>query len=232
METSSTFDADVRSLHDTTIFGGLAPNELRELAKGARRCCYTRHQLISNLEEDDTSVWLLIRGSAGLYRLSSDGHEVTLALLVPGDILGLVYLESLSNPMSCVEATADETVMYCMPRPFFWRFIELHPGAVLGALNLLSHRLGHAYDRIEDLALCDTRTRLARVLARLAVEDESHVVSTTHDELARMIGTTRERVTKVLCYLRRSRVVAYQPHRRGIAVLDIDRLLAETSPHR
>jgi CRP/FNR family cyclic AMP-dependent transcriptional regulator len=232
VEKLAKFEIDARSLRQTRIFGELQPEALQALSRGAHRRNYRRHELVSNLEEDDTSVWLLVSGTARLYRLSTDGHEITLAQLVPGDMLGLVFMTSLSNPMSWVEATADETVMYCVPRVFFWRFIESYPSAVLEALDLLSRRLGDACDRIEDLALCDTRNRLARVLARLAAEDDAHIVSTTHDELARLVGTTRERVTKMLCHFRRLGLVQYEPHHRGIAVLDVDRLVTESSSRR
>jgi len=89
---------------------------------------------------------------------------------------------------------------------------------------LISRQLGESYRIIEELAFYEIKTRLARTLVRLALFSEGRLVSATHAELAVMIGTRQEEVTKLLCHFRALGLVASAPHRRGFRVLDLERL--------
>jgi CRP/FNR family transcriptional regulator len=214
-------------LRGVTMFRGLCDEDLWELASAATRREYGRGELMLGPgSHEEEGLFVIVCGGARLYRLSPSGQEITLAYLSGGDIYGLVFVEPPTKPKSSVEATADGTVAYRISRPFFRRFVEEHSAIAVHALGLVSRRLADAYDLIEDLALHDTMTRLARTLVRLASTGESTTIYTTHAELAVMVGTTREKVTKLMGDFRRQGLVSYEPHRRGIEI-HLDRFAAE-----
>jgi len=90
--------------------------------------------------------------------------------------------------------------------------------------KLIARQLGESYRIIEELAFYEIKTRLARTLVRLALSSEELIVSATHAELAAMIGTRQEEVTKLLGHFRALGLVASAPHRPGLRVLDLERL--------
>lgn len=77
-------------------------------------------------------------------------------------------------------------------------------------------------DRVEDLALYPVSTRLAHVLIRLAEASGRQMVAVTHDDLARLIGTRREEVTRALRRYRRQGLITTEPGR--IRIEDLERL--------
>jgi CRP/FNR family transcriptional regulator len=221
------YASDIAALRSVALFHGLCDGDLQALASAATRREYSRGELMLGPgSREEEGLFVIVSGAARLYRLSASGQEITLAYLSGGDIYGLVFVEPPTKPKSSVEATINGTLAFRIARPFFRRFVEAHPDIAVHALGLVSRRLADAYDLIEDLALHDTRTRLARTLVRLASTGGTPAIYTTHAELAVMVGTTREKVTKLLGDLRQRGLVSYEPHRRGIQV-HLDRFAEE-----
>lgn len=213
---------DLRSL---ALFASVTPEELETLASAARGRVYHRGELVLGADwEHEEGLYIIARGSARLFRLSDRGQEITLAYMREGDIFGLVFIEPVSKPLSSVEAAAHDTLMYRVPRHAFRAFMTSHPDVAVQALGSTSKRLAEAYNLIAELALHDSRTRLALTLARLAREAPNRQVLATHEELGLMVGVSRDRVTKHLRALRERGLVAFEPHRRGILVPDPGRL--------
>jgi CRP-like cAMP-binding protein len=98
--------------------------------------------------------------------------------------------------------------------------------------TLISRQLGESYRVLEGLAFYEIEVRLARTLIRLALSSEDLIVSATHAELTAIIGTRQEEVTKMLRHFRASGLVASAPLRRGLRVLDLERLSSiRNEPH-
>lgn len=220
-------------LRGAAIFRHLEAHSLAELAAHARRRVYVRGEIIAGLGADpssftyaggaDEALHLVGGGRVRLYRLSREGREVTLAVLHAGDAVGLDLPGHAVGATGLVEALLDGTVIYSLPRREALRALAAHPEALLGALELAGRRTAEAYDRIEELACHSVKERLARTLARLAPPGQP-VVMATRDDLAALVGASREEVSRALRQLRDLGLVAIQPHRRGILVRDRDRL--------
>jgi CRP-like cAMP-binding protein len=91
---------------------------------------------------------------------------------------------------------------------------------------VLSRQLAEAYAHMEDLERRDVGARLAHVLARFVTRTGQTVVEATHDELAGLAGTNREKVTKELQVLRAAELIEHTPRSRRIRVIDVERLAA------
>lgn len=211
---------------ETEMFHELGEYNVRQLMCGAQRRTYTRNQLICRPDDEMSALFIIGQGTARSYRLSPKGQEITIDSLVPGSVFGmrLANLQAKSN--NFVESTSDETVVHRIP---FDRVVEImndHPSVAVSVLRLTYNCLEDAQDRLADLALYDVKTRLAHTLARLAVRGATQTVHATHRELAWIVGTRPEEVTKALRHLRDAGLIAYEPRHTGISVSDVSSLAA------
>jgi CRP/FNR family transcriptional regulator len=213
-------DRPVVPLSDAAIFHGLDEESVRRLTLSAHCRTYNRNELICRPDEAPGGLFVIGSGSARAYRLSAKGQEITLDTLPPGSVFGLLFTDESARTKNFLEATADGTVVYQIPFPQVLEIMAAHPRVAVSALRVASHHLEDAQDRIEDLALYDVKTRLAHTLAKLGANRPDATVHATHRELAWMVGTRPEEVTKALRHLRAQALVTYQPRQSGIQLLD------------
>lgn len=195
---------------------------LAELTRGARLHSYGRGELLNDIREIHGFVYILNAGSVGLYSLSRQGREIMLYTFHDGDIVGLIRHGEVSDTCSYAKVLADATLAYRISYQHVLQLISTSLTVTSYVCKLISRQLGESYRIIEELAFYEIKTRLARTLVRLALSSEELIVSATHAELAAMIGTRQEEVTKLLCHFRALGLVASAPHRRGLRVLDLE----------
>jgi CRP/FNR family cyclic AMP-dependent transcriptional regulator len=149
-------------------------------------------------------VYIICSGRVKLTTTSRDGKTLILRIAQAGEILGLHATVS-GKPY---ELTA-ETLMPCqldfVKRDDFLRFLQDHGDACLSAAQHLSQNCQSAYEMIRSLGLSHSVSeKLARLLLEWATEGEVTKdgirikISLTHEEIAQLIGTSRETVTRVL----------------------------------
>jgi len=158
-------------------------------------------------------VYILRTGRAAVSISSSEGRIVILRIAQPGDLLGVNSV--LQN------ATYDTTVKTLepcrvdfIPRREFIELVEHNAGAV-AVMKLLSRELAELTDRATSLLLPQTaRARLARVLLQCSKEPggndpRARVIDKvlTHEQIAQMIGSSRETVTRSLADLARRQII-------------------------
>ena len=224
METTVIKDTD--ALRRSCIFASLREDELNRLAEVARVRTYQRAQIVAHPGERADACFLVARGGIRAYRLSPKGHEVTLECVGAGDIYCLALVGRVTAWDNFVEATSDGTVVYHIPLKAVEKLCLTSPSRALAAIQVLSHRLEEARDRIEDLALYDVKARLAHALGRLAAERSEQVIAATHRELAWLIGARPEAVTRALAELTREGLVGNRSDPARIHVLDFQGLMS------
>jgi CRP-like cAMP-binding protein len=139
-------------------------------------------------------------------------------------MLGLLRQGEMSETSSYAKVLVDATVAYRLSYPHVLELMGTSFTVSSYVCMLISRQLGESYRIIEELAFYEIKTRLARTLVRLALFSEGRLVSATHAELAVMIGTRQEEVTKLLGHFRALGLVASAPHRPGLRVLNLERL--------
>lgn len=159
-------------------------------------------------------LYLLKEGRVRIYKVSAEGKEFTTALLGPGNIFG--EAGSLSTGTNGAYAEALEETLVCLLRkPDVEDLMRQHPQLALRVVEVLSTRLTQVQELLEQLAMGDVRSRLLYLLLRLAAEFGAEhdgpwvLVSAdlTHQDLASMIGATRETVSATLATLGREDIV-------------------------
>ena len=153
-------------------------------------------------------VFMLCRGRVKLSITASDGKALILRIADAGDILG-IHATVTGTPYEMSAETLHPCQINFIKREDFLRFLKEHGDACLRAAEHLSNHCQNAYEQIRSLGLSHSaREKLARVLLEWSADGEQTRTGTrvklamTHEEIAQMIGTSRETVTRVLAEFR------------------------------
>ncbi len=164
-------------------------------------------------------VFVLREGRVKLVATEANGVETVLAVRQPGDVVGeLAAIDGHHRSASAVALTAVTASVVTADR--FRSVLEQEPAAAMAMLQVLAARLREAELRRAEHGALDTLQRLARRLVELA--HDGTVAGLNQDDLAALIGASRESVAKALQTLRAAGLV--RTGRRSVEVLDIDGL--------
>jgi CRP/FNR family transcriptional regulator, cyclic AMP receptor protein len=223
----------LRLLSMVDILEPLTREEIKELSRRIPDTHYQRGQILYTPKERSEALFMLKKGRVRIYRVGHDGREFTLTVVGAGTVFGEMSLTA--QQLENAYAEAMEPVVVCkMRRLDLERLVLDKPQVGLKVMSVLSERLSLAEDRMEDIALKEVPARLANFILQL-IESEGVVTSEgykipsryTHRQLATMIGSKRETVTKAFTLLQRAGVVELK--RRRIHVRDIDALKKVTN---
>ena len=218
----------LRLLSMMDILEPLSREEIKELSRRVPDTHFQRGQILYTPHEKNEVLFMLKKGRVRIYRVSTDGREFTLAVMGAGMVFGEMSLTA--QRLENAHAEAMEPVIVCkMGRLDFEQLVMDKPQVGLKLISVLSERLFLAEDRMEDIALKEVPTRLASFLLQL-IESEGVVTRDgykvparyTHRQVATMIGSKRETVTKAFTLLQQ--VGAVELKRRRIHVKNLETL--------
>jgi CRP/FNR family cyclic AMP-dependent transcriptional regulator len=167
---------------------------------------FRRRETIFTAWDPSDRVYLLKSGRVKLYMLSEDGREITLAIMEPGDIFGETALVNPAARQVFAEALDDATVAV-LGLGDFEALMRGQPGVALKVTQAIGQQLIRTQRQVESLAFADVSTRLARFLVEQTAqrgEPQNGGVpvrlplALTHQEMANLLGTTRETLTSTL----------------------------------
>lgn len=198
------------------FLSSLSKKETQDLLSCSRQQSLKSRDQLFRAGDRSSDVYIVVSGCIRLFQVSSTGKETILWLSFPGEIFGMAELWRGSDRQ--IYAVANEaTQIYSISRKDFTHFLGAHPEAAMKAIGILSARvraLGHA---LVGLASDNVETRIARLLVRFAAvssgarccsenveEDELCVnVRLTHQDIANLIGASRQTVSTTLAHLRK-----------------------------
>ena len=159
-------------------------------------------------------MYVLRRGRVRIYKLSPEGRALTLLILEPSSIFGEMALAPDWVHDSFAETMTDSTIG-TIRRDEMRRVLNANPAVALRFMNIMSQRLRALEHKLADIAFKSVPQRLATVLLNLADLQEARqdystppaVVRYTHQQLAEMIGSYRETVTKAIGELREAGLI-------------------------
>lgn len=208
----------------STILAALPAPTLRELFEQGRTAHFEAGSVLFREGSDSTTVVLIRHGQTKITCLTEDGRETLLAILGPGDVLGeLGALDG--SPRSATVTALDDVEVLVVPAAAFRDLVERDGRVALTVLRIVNGRLRDADRKRVEFGALDTATRLALRLLELAGrygEADAHghriALPLTQDELAGLVGSSREAVTKALRRFRDEGWV--DTGRRRVTVLD------------
>jgi CRP-like cAMP-binding protein len=216
-------DMELRDRNATTIFDQLFQQN-KSVGESFTSRSFRAGDTVCEGDEMVTLLFMVASGRVQLYRTTGDGRRFVIATLGPGTVFGEASLLGGQGPDTRAVALEAGTV-WVMPAK---QAIEISSTDALfgfGLMQAMGQRVAEAESRLEQMAYSTIAARLAALLLDLAREDSRNIVRATHQELADMLGTWRETISKTLQDFRRRGLVA--SGRRQLTLLDPEGLELE-----
>lgn len=215
-------------LKQCSLFEKLSPNQIEQVESQSRMRKFSKGSLVYLPSDQSESVLLLISGRIKLYHLTPDGKQALLALIDPGELFGELAVLEGGTREEFAEAM-DSAQVVAIPRSVIHDLMENHAGVSLGVTRLLGLRRRRVERRLKSLLFRSNRERLVHLLVELLEKygqnEEEGVriaIRLSHQDLANIIGSTRETVTVLLGELGYDRLLLIK--KRKIYVPDPARL--------
>jgi CRP-like cAMP-binding protein len=210
----------------TSTPGGFNLEDFEEVGLRVVERRFAPKDVIFTPGDPDDQLYFLLSGTVRLYKLYGDYKEATTALLKDGGVFGKLSLVEGRWQDEFAEAVTESRVAG-VQKASLERVIKSDPGFALRLFSSLSERLRQSDEVIESLLHREVSTRLATLLMNLSErfgeeEDKIICVRLTHQDLANMIASTREAVSKVMSEFQRAGVI--ETRSRRIAILDPEAL--------
>lgn len=212
-------------LRRLNLFEGMSEAEIEEVSHELKmRTCAPRHSLLGEGVGD--RVYLLKQGRVRLYHLTADGQDVTTAVLSPGQLFGLGAFLGGDGTATHAEALEESYVCEAGAQDFL-AMLARHPLLMARVVMVMAKQIFRLEQTIESMASQQVGQRLAGVLLEevprgYGADGGVLLPSHSQEELAKLIGTTRESVSRTLGTWRTRGLIKMRGRR--IVVLEADRL--------
>ena len=173
--------------------------------------------------DPDEQLYFLLEGTVRLYKIYGDCREATVALLADGEVFGEPEFGGTTRQKDFAEALVASRVAV-VRKSNLTEALRHRPEFALKLFSAFSERLGRSEETIESLLDREVSTRLATLLSHLAERfgepDGSGAalnLRLTHQDLANMVASTREAVSKVMSEFRRGGLIEVQGRRISVS---------------
>jgi len=201
----------VRESHS---FCNMQPEPVEALDTIKFTAVYPKGALLFVEGEQPRGVYILCGGKAKLTTTSSEGRTLIVKIASHGEILG-ASAAILGKPYEVSAEMLEPSQVSFIRREDFLRFLNAYTEACMHTAQQLSEKYEAAQREIRSLGLAHTTSeKLARLLLGWSDEGEETPQGTrmqvllTHEEIAQMIGTTRETVTRLLSEFKRKKLIS------------------------
>lgn len=220
-------------LRDSYLFCNLAPASVKQLESIKSTASYPKGSVLFVEGQEPRGVYILCSGRAKLSTCSADGKTVILRIAQPGEVLGLSAVVA-GRPYLATAELIEPAQANFIRRADFLTLLEKNGEIALRAAQLLSNNYHSAYEMIRTLGISHSASeKLARLLLQWAAdgrpvaEGTRITVTLKQDEIAQLIGTSRETVTRLLAEFQKKHLV----NRKGSALIICDRAGLEALVH-
>lgn len=195
-------------LKNCDLFGSLLPAQIGRLERRSRSRTFPARSPIYLPSEKADSVFLLAKGLVKVCHLTADGKQSILAFIEPGELFGELAIFEGERRDEYVEAVEAATVVMIPADELQQLMAERHDVA-MGITKMVGLRRHRIERRLKNLLFLSSRDRLIHLLLDLAEQFGSSAddgirlrVKLAHQELANLMGSTRETVTILLGQLK------------------------------
>jgi CRP-like cAMP-binding protein len=210
------------------LFVEVSERDLQRVEGASRARVVERGHPIYLPADAAETVYLLASGCAKICHLTADGKQSLLALIEPGELFGELALFEPGQREEYAEAVERSTVVQ-IPAAVIHDLLASHPQVSLGVTKLFGLRRRRIERRLKNLLFYSNRERLTHLLLELAeqygVRGSDGIrlrIQLSHQDLANVIGSTRETVTVVLGEMQQEGLIRIG--RRKLWITDADRL--------
>ncbi|PFG39250.1 CRP-like cAMP-binding protein [Georgenia soli] len=210
------------------LFDALDEQDQAELRSLMSETTLRRGEILFNEGDPGDRLYLVVDGKVKLGHTASDGRENLLAVLGPGELLGELTLFD-PGPRSTTATAVAPTRLLALEHDALMNFADSRPALSRHMLKALAQRLRRTNESLADLVFSDVPGRVAKALLDLAdrfgqpTDEGVHVPhDLTQEELAQLVGASRETVNKSLAeFVSRGWI---RLEGRAVLLIDLDRL--------
>ena len=190
-------DALREALRETILFVELDDEQLEHIAAAGSVESLQRGVVLFEEGDEPGEFYLVLSGRVAIAQESDDGRESLLAVLGPGELFGEMGFLDGYNRSAQARALEESTVLI-VPYGQLRLLYENNPAALWSAVRLLARRLRAMDQALSDTVFLDVMGRTAKRLLEMAGDEDEFEMPLTQEELASMVGASRERVNKAI----------------------------------
>nr|WP_239579495.1 Crp/Fnr family transcriptional regulator [Microlunatus panaciterrae] len=210
------------------LFKGLEDEAASALSAAMGTIRLSKGEILFHEGELEDRLYVVVKGKIKLGRSGSAGRENLLAVLGPGQMFGELSLFD-PGPRSTTATAVTNCELRTLEHDELMTWLTGRPEVARGLLGQLAARLRRANDVVADLVFSDVPGRVAKALLDLATrfgerkDDGIHVHhDLTQEELAQLVGASRETVNKALADFAARGWIRLEP--RSVTLIDVDRV--------
>lgn len=188
---------DSSLLADVDLFRVLSPEAFEVVTAAATLRTLHRGDVVFGEGAEATELFVVKHGRVAIANRSSDGRESVISLMGPGDLFGELPLFD-GQARSAAARALEPSAVFCIPYEPLHELFTSRPELLWGVVALLSGRLRVANEALADAMFLDVTGRTAKRLLELAGRSDEFQLPVTQEELAGMVGASRERVNKAI----------------------------------
>jgi len=195
----------------------ILPDYIRALAALGMERTYARNTILVQEGDKSDQVYVVLSGRLKVFLADSEGKEIIVDILGPGQYFGEMALEGDARSASVM--TLDPSRLSVVERDRFKDFLAGNPEAAYALIVTLIRRARNLTRVVGDLALLDVYGRVARLLLDSAREENGQLIITermTQQEIGKRVGASREMVWRILDDLRQGGYIAIKDGRISI----------------
>jgi CRP/FNR family transcriptional regulator, cyclic AMP receptor protein len=216
------------ALRRAPLFESLDDEETRALRAGVTDVELARGERLFDEGDVGDRLYVVLDGKIKLTRTSADGRENLISLVGPGEMFGELSLFD-PRPRTMSASAVTDVRMAALAHDYLRSWLSGHPDVALHLLAALARRLRRTNEVMSDLVFTDVPGRVAKALldlaARFGVQQEDGLQvnhDLTQEELAQLVGASRETVNKALAdFVARGWI---QLHPKSVLLIDTERM--------
>lgn len=188
------------SLKKIPFLSKLPDEALNALAAKAKSVKYPKQAVIISEGDETNSLYIILSGKVRVFSSDEKSKEVTLQVQESGSYFGELALLA-DEPRSASVETLEKTVCGIISKNDFKYWLASHPDVAIGLLSDLSAKIRHLTEKVKQMALSNVYERTIKVLQDIAIKEGDIFVidnKPTQQELANMVGSSREMINKVM----------------------------------
>ena len=184
-------------LRSAELFDAFDDKAIAALDKASSRRPLDRNDVVFDEGDESAELFIVLSGRVAIANQAGDGRESVVALMTEGDLFGEMGL-FLGEGRSAAARALEESEVLAVPYGPVKQAFEHSPELLWGVVRLLAERLRSTDEALADSVFLDVTGRTAKRLLEMAGDDDEFDLPVTQEELAGMVGASRERVNKAI----------------------------------
>lgn len=182
------------------FLANLPDDALNALASKAKVLKFPKQAVILSEGDETSSLYVILSGKVRVFGSDEKSREVTLLVQEAGQYFGELALLS-DDPRSAAVEALEPTVCAVVSKADFINWLKLHPDAAIALLGVLSKKVRFLTEKVKQMALSNVYERTVKALQDIAEPEGDILVirnRPTQQELANMVGSSREMINKII----------------------------------